>query len=267
VIPCREGDGDDILFGRGGDDTVSSGRGDDTILGGTGKDSLEGFVGDDLMLGGPGDDTLPGGRGEDVLFGGAGTDYVFGGADDDLLIAGVPGFNTLFGSEGNDILDGRDRSGAFALTPALDDMLDDRLQAAFGDRLSPEQSLRVFDAFRGAGPVAPDGLLGGNGDDLLVGDSGDSPIGGNGADRLVAALGAGAQALQFGPVQMRDFDPAEDLIIVDLSASGLTGPVDVVADGENTVVIGGGTPFALLENTDPVQFTPDNLRILPRAAA
>ena len=260
------GTGDDILFGRGGDDLLDGGPGDDTLVGGTGNDSLEGFRGDDLLLGGPGDDTMTGGRGEDFMFGGAGTNFLFGGADDDVLVAGAPGGNTLYGGEGNDILDGRDRSGAVYVSAEVEDALTERLDEVFGDRLSGEQRALLSDAFRGGGPAAPDGLPGGNGDDLLIGDTGDSLAGGNGADTLVGAIGSGPDGLLFGPVLLRDFDPALDLAIVDLRGLIVTGPVSVLADGDNSVVTVNGVAVAVIERTDPVELTPGNLRILQGAA-
>jgi Ca2+-binding RTX toxin-like protein len=56
--------GDDVVDGLGGDDKICGGDGDDFMFGNAGNDQMDGGGGDiDFVSGGPGDDTLDGGSG------------------------------------------------------------------------------------------------------------------------------------------------------------------------------------------------------------
>ncbi|MEI8014006.1 MAG: putative Ig domain-containing protein [Nitrospira sp.] len=72
------GAGNDFLLGQDDADMLFGDAGADTLRGGLGNDTLAGDAGEDVLLGDAGDDTLIGGEGVDVLAGGAGADtYVF----------------------------------------------------------------------------------------------------------------------------------------------------------------------------------------------
>jgi len=103
------GSGNDLLYGEGGSDVLKSNAGDDTLFGGsqpwndwfTDRDVLDGgdgrdvlfasMLGDNVLLGGRGNDDLYGSIGNDLLNGGPGPLRVFGyliDADSDLLVGG-----------------------------------------------------------------------------------------------------------------------------------------------------------------------------------
>jgi Ca2+-binding RTX toxin-like protein len=204
-------DADDSLYGTAADDQIGGRAGDDSLFGGAGHDDLHGAEGADSLSGGAGQDTLHGGDGDDRLAGDDGDDLLFGQAGDDSLTGGN-GQDSLHGGPGQDSLEGGD--GADALHGGLDN-----------DTLS-------------GGPGA-DTLFGGAGDDLLIGwQAGDDPAlpdadylnGGDGADTIIAGdgdiitSGRGPDLLMLGhwisdPVQIIDFDPAEDRLLVIHDAS------------------------------------------------
>jgi serralysin len=80
-------DGDDHLFGLGGGDTLFGEEGADTLFGGGGSDILDGGAGNDTLNGGAGDDTVSGGAGNDAIVAasGAGDDSYDGGDGNDTI--------------------------------------------------------------------------------------------------------------------------------------------------------------------------------------
>ncbi|SMB26132.1 protein of unknown function [Sterolibacterium denitrificans] len=80
------GEGRDTLYGGTGEDELLGEEGDDLLDGGSGNDKLAGGEGNDVLYGGEGSDNLWGDGGDDVLVGGAGTDYLNGGAGNDTYI-------------------------------------------------------------------------------------------------------------------------------------------------------------------------------------
>ena len=198
-------DGNDLILGLSGDDQIGGRDGDDTLDGGDGRDDLHGADGADSLIGGTGQDSLYGGNGHDVLVGDAGDDLLFGQSGDDILLGG-DGNDSLHGGPGQDNLSGG--AGDDALHGGLDN-----------DTLS--------------GGAGADTLFGGAGDDLLIGvQDTDQPLsdvdflnGGDGADTIIAGngdivtAGRGPDLLTLGhwitdPVQLVDFDPSEDSLIV-----------------------------------------------------
>ncbi len=72
-------DADDYLIGDINHNVISGLGGNDTLIGGDGNDTLGGGEGDDRLYGDSGNDTLNGGAGNDVLRGDIGDDtYIFG---------------------------------------------------------------------------------------------------------------------------------------------------------------------------------------------
>jgi Ca2+-binding RTX toxin-like protein len=59
--------GNDILTGGSGNDLILGGDGDDTLVGGRGNDTLRGEAGNDRLDGGPGRNVLEGGEGQDGI--------------------------------------------------------------------------------------------------------------------------------------------------------------------------------------------------------
>lgn len=212
--------GDDLITGAAGDDQLGGRSGDDTLQGGDGRDDLHGAEGDDKLSGGEGTDTLYGGSDADHLAGDDGDDLLFGQLGDDTLDGGA-GNDSLHGGPGNDSLLGG--AGDDALHGGLeDDRLDggagrDTLFGGAGDDLLI--GLGAQEQGEGLGQADVDYLNGGDGADTILAGDGDIVTSGRGADLL--AMGYWIT----DPVQVVDFDPAEDSLIVVYDDSAPTDPV------------------------------------------
>ncbi|MVW77157.1 retention module-containing protein [Pseudomonas xionganensis] len=148
------------------------------IIGGAGDDQLSGDAGANYLAGAAGNDVLAGGAGDDVLSGGLGDDVLQGGEGDDVLM-GDAGADQLDGGEGFDVVDySADSEGVTV-----------NLQSGIGTA-----GLAEGDSYSSV-----EGILGGAGDDQLLGDdqanylsggAGDDVLsGGGGDDVLVGGLG------------------------------------------------------------------------------
>jgi Ca2+-binding RTX toxin-like protein len=175
--------GQDLIVDAGdGNDIVLAGAGDDLLRGGEGDDRLEGNDGDDALQGGNGNDRLIGGLGDDFLLGAAGNDSLVGGAGNDLL-------------EGGEGLDTADYS---AETAAVSVNLGSGI--ANGDGIGRDTLTAVENVIGGAGNDVLIGdaqvnrLEGGDGDDRIVVGAGDTALGGAGDDIVEVQAGAGAAA-------------------------------------------------------------------------
>lgn len=161
-------EGNDVAYGNDGDDDMDGGWGNDTLRGGNGIDTIDGDLGDDLILGNDGDDILMGGAGQDVVRGGFGKDVMSGdlgndrlyGEEDDDQLSGGDGDDVLEGGDGNDILAG-----------------DEGADALYGDRGVDQLDGGNGNDYLFAGHGIGDTLLGGPGDDEIVGsdDGKDDP--------------------------------------------------------------------------------------------
>jgi hypothetical protein len=96
-------DYDEIVYGSPGSDVLDAtadgpgqGNGRQILVGRGGDDILIGGNHDDCLLGGPGDDVLDGGNGRDILIGGLGADHLDGGTGKDRLDAGGNPGDTCF---------------------------------------------------------------------------------------------------------------------------------------------------------------------------
>jgi len=132
-----------VINGTGGNDGLAGTDNPDSISGLGGNDILVGNGGNDTLLGGAGDDTLRGDAGNDTIDGGAGTDrvyyfqetgtagiradldtmtvidtwgntdrlfgieYLYGSVNNDTIFGTAGENDLLFGSRGNDSIDGR----------------------------------------------------------------------------------------------------------------------------------------------------------------
>jgi hemolysin type calcium-binding protein len=162
------GPGDDVLEGRGGWDVMTGGDGRDRLDGGGGCDQVMGDQGSyagwilgqdetlralnaepgggDVVQGGAGDDAVAGGPGGDVLDGGSGRDRLDPGLGDDVVSGGAGSHDNVYY-----LL----RTGPVAAS--LDGLANDG---------EPGERDLILDA---------EGLIGGSGDDVLVGDSRSTP--------------------------------------------------------------------------------------------
>ncbi len=125
-----------LLIAGAGDDIVHGNLGNDVIFGQDGADQLFGEAGSDYFAGGLGNDTIRGDGDGDILYGEDGADQLFGDAGGDFLAAGT----------GNDTADG----GADS----------DEIYGEDGD-----------DTLTGGASFDFDILVGGDGNDVLRGDS------------------------------------------------------------------------------------------------
>ncbi len=217
-------DGADSLAGAAGDDGLIGGAGHDVLAGGDGDDSLWGNEGNDVLTGGAGDDLLAGCEGDDSAAGGDGNDSVVGGTGDDAL-DGKAGDDLVDGGSGNDVLTGG--SGA-----------DDLEGGAGNDTLSG--------GLAAEGDGEADFLNGGHGDDDLYLEAGDFGNGGQGADTFTLQDFAPGQPV----VQITDFDPAEDQLVVMYDASLHPAPELTLGPGGGgaTILMLDGVPLASLTN-------------------
>ncbi len=210
------GAGDDLLGGRGGADWLAGDAGHDHLRGGEGADSLFGGVGADVLHGEDGTDTLVGGDGRDELFGHEGDDDLQGGVGDDALQGGN-GFDRLSGGDGADEMNGgygRDLLGGGRGFDVLDG--GDGSDTIWGQMPDEADSDADF-------------LYGGTGDDLLMLGQGDFGNGGDGAD----VFGLLDVIPGDPPMQITDFDPMADALVVLYDPALHPDPQLTVKAGEN----------------------------------
>jgi Ca2+-binding RTX toxin-like protein len=202
---------DDVLYGDDDANTLAGGPGDDRLYGLGGNDRLRsGWGGDDLLDGGEGLDTanyflswdpvqvdLAAGRavtsGVDTL---VGITNLVGSKYDDTLI-GNGEDNLIFGSRGNDVMNGGGGTDEAAFFDSYEVVVDldegTATEERFSDTLANFENI-IGSAFADTiigddGPNAiwggsgADTLVGAGGDDMLIGQRGnDSVDGGDGTD-------------------------------------------------------------------------------------
>jgi Ca2+-binding RTX toxin-like protein len=234
TIDGNANDGTDSNFDGVGEEGDNVSATVENVLGGSGRDLLIGSAAANKLTGGPGDDTLDGGIGADTLDGGDGRDQatyasrtdpvsvrldgsandgaagehdnvltedVAGGSGDDVLV-GSAGANLLDGGPGDDTLDGGDGSDGLVGGGGVDTV-------TYASRAS-RVAVSIDNAANDGSDANSDGigeegdnvhsdvenLIGGSGDDLLVGSGAANTIdGGLGAD--VIKGGAGVDAVDY----------------------------------------------------------------------
>jgi Ca2+-binding RTX toxin-like protein len=201
VIAARSVNGvaiEAIAGGAGGDRLagpcmVTGGEGQDT-LSGTGQQGglLLGGAGDDALVGGPGPDRLDGGPGTDTLAGGSGDDALQGGVGDDSLAGGTGGDVYLFQT--------RDESETESVTEAPGrgvDVLSFELEQRRPVRADLSSRSGILARARNLvvrGPPSTarliEGIIGGRGSDLLLGNDGRNQFwSGGGTDSVAGRRG------------------------------------------------------------------------------
>lgn len=209
-----------IADGGIGNDTMhGSVTGGDALSGGTDTDKLVGNGGNDSLSGGSGTDLLEGGGAQDFLQGGSGDDTMRGGDGDDTFHAGFGELNA--GLDGSDTIDGG---------PGLHDEVD---YTNYGEQDTSHVKIDLFTSgvyndgadgekddvqstvedvngslevgntiFGNAGPnrlkggIKVDLILGLEGADFLVGDSGDDIISSN---NIITGLDGAKDTVNGGP--------------------------------------------------------------------
>ena len=219
----------DLLLGLGGPDTIEGLGGDDVVAGEFGYDMLTGDAGNDIVLGGGGTDLVDGAEGRDLLYGGAGDDTVAGGDGNDLLF-GSSGTDSLRGGDGNDTIVGLEYDEISDDLATTAPVLQSDIRAAFGNLVTQAQLDRVSAAVTSgsAGERGADVLEGGLGNDLLIGDEGDTLTGGEGTDGFGVNYSAGDTA-----TTITDFDNLTERLVLVLENSN-TAVVTIEADGADS---------------------------------
>jgi len=204
---------DIVLIGEnGGELALKAGPGDDHVRSGLTEGELDGGPGRDLLRTRT-NTTFVGGPGNDRMFGAGGSDEFIAGASPD-------GSDTMRGAGGDDVVSYARRSSGIRA-----DLAGDRDDGARGERDRIAHDI--------------EGLNGGSGGDVLVGDAGDNQlITGGGAD--VAAGGAGSDDL-VGDESSPPDDPGDRLIGgpgFDIMTGG-SGP-DTILGGPGWDIVSGG---------------------------
>lgn len=258
--------GDDLLMGFLGDDTLRGGSGDDLLDGSGGDDSLMGGNGEDVLIGGAGEDTLAGMGGNDLLLGNGGNDVLAGDDGNDLLID-FSGADTIDGGLGNDTLIGIDLSDkvdATDLVALRRADLDAALTETFGNEVNDDQIDRIFAEVLSGEPTGDADVLRGNiGNDILVGDNGDTLTGGSGNDTFAAYFDPTAPAER---VIITDFVPADDSLQVIVEGDG-TGTLTFEAGegGLGSFIRYDGSIVAFVRDATPAQLA--EATVVTRAAS
>jgi Ca2+-binding RTX toxin-like protein len=226
--------GNVVLLGNDGNDRLLGGRFNDILEGGNGDDYLQGSAGRDLLRGGAGNDVLRGQGSADTLFGGAGNDELQGGTSHDQLfgedgndsLTGESGRDLLSGGFGNDLVQGGDDRDTLG-----GDLGDDTIDGGDGPSYLREEADADFTLSRSGADVVTTGLgtdtrtgsfvaayliggpsgntidasgftdrvtiLGGGGNDSIIGSRAQDVIdGGDGDDTILA--GGGRDAVNGG---------------------------------------------------------------------
>ncbi|MEO0390763.1 MAG: calcium-binding protein [Pseudomonadota bacterium] len=214
----RGDEGDDTILVRGQIlRDVSGGEGDDLIRH-TGPDLEENFSRYVGLQGGEGADTITGSKADDVIFG---VDSVSASNNADRQgdkLVGNRGNDTIYGSDGDDVLEGRLGRDVLVSNGGADTM-----SGGYGSDLL-------------LGASGEQHMDGGFGNDTLAIGQGDVASGGAGAD-LFAMF---AEVEPTSAAEITDFDGAEDVLTILLPTNEPTTSTEVVitpaSDGSSTTV-------------------------------
>ncbi len=219
--------GNDVIFGENGNDFLLGGSGNDTLNGGNGSDNLSGGIGADFLIGGDdagidyaryddanhgnltirldapnlntgaaagdtytGIEGIVGGVGNDTIVGNASANYLFGSGGNDNIY-GLGGADYLNGGAGGDSLWGG--AGADAHIGGDDTGID---YARYDDANWGNLTIRLDAPNLNTGAAAGDtytgieGLIGGLGNDIIIGNASNNYLlGGGGADYINGLAG------------------------------------------------------------------------------
>ena len=168
------GEGDQLGAGVGG---VDGGSAPDTITGGPSNDTLRGGPGDDTISGLAGDDSLSGEAGDDRLEGGEGAE----------IFAAEPGADLVHGGPGEDSIRYFRVDDKRPVTVSLDDQP--------GDGVEGENDNVGSDVERLLGGQGDDHLIGNDGPNEIVAEFGGDIADGRGGDDSLVASEAGVGRL------------------------------------------------------------------------
>ena len=207
-------------------------NGIETFVGSEDGDVIRGTESSDFVLANDGNDRVFARAGTDAVSGGAGNDFLRGEAGDDTLF-GDAGADTLNGDAGNDLLFGADLFGGVA--PA-------ELARGSGLLSTSDGPLTLRGLANVDGdPGDADTLTGGVGDDLIVAGAADVVDTGTGADTVNLGDWVNSNG---PPVDIIDFDPAQDVVVY--TYAGSTAPTVSFAEADD----GTATVEIALSNTE-----------------
>jgi hemolysin type calcium-binding protein len=191
------GEGDNVLGTITG---ITGSRGNDFLEAGASAISIYGAEGDDTIVGGPMNDYLSGLDGDDDISGGEGDDSMLGGAGADVFTGGG-GFDGV----------GYDTGAPLRLT--IGDGANDGA-AGEGDDIRADV----------------EGVSGGGGDDLIVGDDAANSLSGGFGHDVLRGEGGADLLLGWGDGDVLDAGPGEDTVRSRLRRHGLDRAL--LTDGE-----------------------------------
>lgn len=238
--------------GGPGDDYLSGGLENDRFEGGDGADTLAGRLGDDELLGQAGDDDLVGHEDDDLLDGGEGDDeleaiLLYFGSSDTLggdTYAGGPGYDNVswfFRSENiSATFDGQANDGAPGEGDNVGSDVEELLGGSGDDTIVGDDGPQRLN-----GSSGDDTISGGGGDDYIDGDDGDDALSGDAGDDRVEG--------DDHSDEVTGGTGADELVGDD--AGGTSGLDTMHArDGEGDLVLcGGSTDTAIVDEFDNVE--------------
>lgn len=236
--------GNDYIIGGDGNDTINADAGNDTVLAGAGNDIIDDWNGNDLVYAGSGNDQVDLSVGNDTIF--------MEDGDDTIRVWDNTGANSLFGGNGNDLLDftnwqsssgttvtvGPTGSGSFShfsgSTTGSFTGFETISGTAFNDTINAATSTVAL-SLNGEG--GNDQITGGSANDTIDGGAGnDGAFGGGGNDSLSG--GDGDDTLLGG--DGNDTLRAGNSTVLGDSLSGGAGN-DYLFDGSGNATLDGGT--------------------------
>jgi VCBS repeat-containing protein len=215
--------GNDAIYGLGGGDTISAGAGDDFVMPGSGQISVDGGAGNDTISFADLSASITANLSNGAIGGAAsGTAANFEnliGTQYNDSITGNSGNNIIDGGGGNDAIRGDGGNDTIDGGPGFDTVYFDTLQS---DMTANLQTQTLGGAAAGTTITNIEGVIGGNGNDTLIGfTSAPSYLGGGpGNDILIGGTGNDTENGGTG----------HDIIYGTLGADWLTDPDDAVFD-------------------------------------
>ena len=175
------------------------------IITGLGDDEITGAAGVDVMNTGDGNDLLMGEGGNDVLSGEAGNDLFIGGTGDDTYIGGS-GTDTVSYSLISD-----------NLTLNLSNLNIDGFATITVDPLGPNQEIELVQGV--------ENILGGSGDDIMIGDSNANELSGGEGNDILSGRGGNDRLDGGSGTDTADYSFAGNGVTIDMSLATPTGTV------------------------------------------
>lgn len=192
------------------------------------SDLLQGGNTGERFIGGGGNDTLRGRGGQDSLYSGPGNDHLFGGDENDLLHGGA-GHDDIDGGKGIDTA-----SWAFAAPGNQQGEIE---SSSFGhldvDLDSGNAVFRLFSGGQENNTLTNiENIIGGDGNDILRGDSSDNFLAGGSGDDLLEGRG-GDDVLVLDGNDTADGGTGSDRFVIGLGDMSIDG-----GDGNDTLDFG-----------------------------